>query len=115
MYRMVLAHPGDYLFQQPFAQLPPGQKGLKILVHLWYLLVVALGMAGTLMVGWRRQFVAFAVKAIPIYLVGLFCFILHLVDARYFAIAYPFVLISAVNLLLHAEAAVRKRMATARS
>ena len=99
-YRLMLAHPGDYLFQQPFAQLPTLQKGLKVIVHLWYLLIVLLGMAGTLLVGWQCRWDILIVKAVPLYLIVLFCCVLHLVDARYFAIAYPFVVIGAVNLVL---------------
>jgi hypothetical protein len=96
-YGLILAHPGDYLFRQPFAKLPPLQRGIKVLVHLWYLVLVVVGMAGTLLVGWRANFAAFITKAIPLYLVGLFCIIMHLVDARYFALGYPFVIIGAVN------------------
>lgn len=99
-YGLVLAHPGDYLFRQPFAELPPPLKALKILVHLWYLLLVAVGMLGTFMVGWRADFAALVVKAIPCYLISLFCLVIHLVDARYFAIGYPFIIIGAVNLAL---------------
>ena len=99
-YSLLFAHPGDYLFQQPFAQLPTLQKSLKVVVHLWYLLVVLLGLAGTLLVGWQRRRAALIVKAVPLYLIVLFCCVLHLVDARYFAIAYPFVIIGAVNLVL---------------
>ena len=108
-YRLTLAHPGDYLFQQPFAQLPAWQKGLKVIVHLWYLLLVLLGLAGTLLLGWQRRFAALIVKAVPLYLIVLFCGVLHLVDARYFAIAYPFVVISAVNLVLTLGEGIRKR------
>ncbi|WP_460550234.1 hypothetical protein [Hymenobacter daeguensis] len=99
-YGLLLAHPGDYLFRRPFAELPPLQKGLKILVHLWYLLLVVAGMVGTLLAGWRADFAALIVKAIPLYLIGLFCLVVHLVDARYFALGYPFVIIGAVNLAL---------------
>jgi hypothetical protein len=99
-YGLLLAHPGDYLFRQPFAELPLRLKTLKIIVHLWYLLLVATGVVGTLVVGWRANFAALIVKAIPCYLIGLFCLFIHLVDARYFAIGYPFIIIGTVNLAL---------------
>ena len=108
-YRLTLAHPGDYLFQQPFAQLPAWQKGLKAIIHLWYLLIVLPGLAGILLVGWQRRFAALIVKAVPLYIIVLFCGVLQLVDARYFAIAYPFVVISAVNLLLALRNGFRER------
>ena len=107
-YGLVLAHPGDYLFRRPFAELPPALRALKVLVHAWYWLLVGLGWAGTLALGWRRQFAALAAKAVPLLVVAVFCVGVRLVDARYFALAYPLVLIGTVLVLLRTGAAWRR-------
>ncbi|MDQ2771654.1 MAG: hypothetical protein M3Y54_14280 [Bacteroidota bacterium] len=114
-YRLVLAHPGDYIFQQPYAQLPAWQKALKISIHLWYWLLVGLGLAGTVLLGWRRSFAALIVKVVPFYIVGLFCLVIHLVDVQHFALVYPYVIVGAVNLLLQLGVVLLKYRAPTRS
>jgi len=99
-YYLIFAHPGDYVFQRPFAELSPLKKTLKILVHLWYLFLVGMGVVGTLLAGWRARPEALLSKAVPVYVVVILCFVLHQVEARYFVVAYPFVVLGAVNLLL---------------
>jgi hypothetical protein len=107
-YRLTLAHPGDYLFRQRFAELVLWKKAVKIMAHLWYLAIVGLGLFSTLFLGWQRRFEVLLVKSVPIYLPVLLCFILFKVEFRYFAVAYPFVVIGAVNFLLTILQATKK-------
>ena len=112
MYRLTLAHPGDYLFRQPFAELVAWKKVVKAGAHLWYLVIVGLGLIGTFFVGWRPHFVELLVKSVPVYLIVLLCVVLFKVEFRYFAVAYPFVLIGTVDVLLAGRELVkRKRLA----
>ena len=99
-YALALAHPSDYLYAHPFAELTSGQKAAKIAAHLWYLALVGLGLLGLLCAGWPPNLAAGLVHAVPIYLFVLLCGILHQVEFRYFAVGYPFVVVSAVGLLL---------------
>lgn len=115
-YRLTLAHPADYLYRQPFAELSRPQQLLKIGVHLEYLAVVTLGLLGLVFSGWRHGWAAGLVKLVPVYLLLLLCVILHQVEFRYFAVAYPFIAVSAVGLLLEIRQLVRKKASgTARS
>ena len=99
-YRLTLAHGSDYLFQQPFAELTILKKVTKIFFHVWYFLVVGLGLVGLLAVGWKTDFETLVVKLSPIYIIVLLCIILHQVESRYFAFAYPFVVINCILIIL---------------
>lgn len=99
-YQLTLAHGSDYLFQQSFAELTLVKKITKIFFHLWYFLVVGLGLLGLLVIGWKTDFETLMVKLTPIYIVVLLCVVLHQVESRYFALAYPFVVINCVLIML---------------
>ena len=116
-YRLTLAHPADYLYRQPYAELSRAQQLLKIGVHLEYLALVGLGLLGLVCSGWPRSWAAGLVKLVPLYLLVLLCGILHQVEFRYFAVAYPFVLVGAVGLMLQIQKWVRvwKRAASIRA
>lgn len=108
-YRLVLAHPTDLWFRQPYAELTTPWKAAKIAGLLWYLLLVGLGLVGTLLVGWRQQLETWLVKAVPLHLLVLLCLVMRQVESRYFAVAYPFVVIGAVQLVLTFREFIRRK------
>ena len=108
-YWLMLAHPSDYLFWQPFSELTGWEKAVKIAAHLWYLTIVVFGLIGTFCMGWQRRFELLLVKSVPIYLPVLLCFIMFKVEFRYFAVAYPFVVIGAVDFLLKAQKFINRK------
>lgn len=98
LFKKFLLHSGTYnLFSKTAEELNAAELMFKLMSTLLYFSVVIFGFIGVVFLFFKRCFLdgKFLIAAIPLYIIIFFPIIFRIIEYRYFALAYPFMLVCA--------------------